>query len=289
MCIQVLAILADGIPDRVTVALRFPRGSWRHRNRSCVQTILNSRSHWAIVVKRTRLPRWFERLYVSSKFKVMSKAKKNSKGSVYALRKSRQDFYVKYSDDGKSKDVGPAMIMIKDEDEDRIDSPFPAAFSPTENNTTYSLDIDLHLDVPEDEEQKSGMAELYAQVVPKSQRAENADSYKKGAEASEEAIVSNGDATVSVDPYSKYAKVVPRSQRSKPAEETNGKPASNGHVTRSDNDKLKIEARSKVLSAIGSEPITIQNGEIETSYRPTAQRIDNALGGKITYNESAEL
>ena len=25
------AILADGIPDRVTVALRFPRGSWRHR------------------------------------------------------------------------------------------------------------------------------------------------------------------------------------------------------------------------------------------------------------------
>ena len=30
-CIQVPPILADGIPDRVTVALRFPGGSWRHR------------------------------------------------------------------------------------------------------------------------------------------------------------------------------------------------------------------------------------------------------------------
>ena len=219
----------------------------------------------------------------------MLKAKKNSKGSVYSLRKSRQDVYVKYADDGKCKDVGPAMIMLKDEDEDRIDSPFPAAFSPTENKTTYSLDIDLHLDVPEDEEQKPGMAELYAQVVPKSQRAKNVDPDKKDAEASEEAIVSNGDVTVSVNPYSKYAKVVPRPQRNNPSEETNGKPASNGDVTRSDNEKLKIVARSKVFSAIGGEPITIQNGESETSYRPTAQRIENALGGKITYNESAEL
>lgn len=221
----------------------------------------------------------------------MLKAKKSSKASVYALRKSRKDIYVNYADDGKCKDVGPAMIMLKDEDEDRIDSPFPAAFSPTENGTTYSLDIDLDLDIPENEEQteKSGMAELYAQVVPKSQRAKNAGSDKKDAEASEEAIVSNGDVTVSVDPYSKYAKVAPRSQRNKPAEETNGKPASNGDVTRSHNDKLKVAARSKVLSAIGSEPITIQNGENETNYRPTAQRIENVLGGKITYNESAEL
>ena len=224
----------------------------------------------------------------------MLKAKNYSKGSVYALRKSRQDVYNKYADDGKCKDVGPAMIMLKDEDEDRIDSPFPTAFSPTaENKTSYSLDIDL--DIPDDEEQKetkSGMAELYAQVVPKSQRAKNADSDKKDVENSEEATVSNGDVTVSVDPYSKYSKVVPRSQRNRPAEETNGKPASNGDVTRSDNYKLKIEARSKVLSAIGSQPIAIQNGDGETSYHqnvPTAQRIGNALGDKITYNESAEL
>ena len=225
----------------------------------------------------------------------MLKVNKNSKGSVYALRKSRQDVYLKYADDGKCKDVGPPMIMLKDEEEeeDRIDSPFPTAFSPTGNKTSYSLDIQLDLDIPEDEEKKdtkSGIAELYAQVVPKSQRAKNnAESDKK------DTTVSNGEITISVDPYSKYAQV-PKSQRNKPAEETNGvpngKPASNGDVRKSDNQKLKIEARSKVLSAIGSEPIVIQNGNNDTSYRhnvPTAQHIENALGSKMTYNESAEL
>jgi len=191
---------------------------------------------------------------------------KSTKQSVYSPRKSRQDIYHKYADDGKCKDVGPTMIMLKDEDNDRIDSPFPTAFSPTENQKSYSLDIDLDLDVPDDEqkETKSGMAELYAQVVPKSQRSKD----KKNDETSKDTPVSNGDSKLTVNPYSQYAQVTPKSQREKPSRAIvpNGKPASNGQ---SDEEKLKKEGRSEVLSAIGSRPIVIE--------------------GNATYNESAEL
>lgn len=214
-----------------------------------------------------------------------------NKGSVYSPRKSQKDVYLKYVDDGKCQDVGPAMIILKDEEvqaDDRIDSPFPTAFSPT---LSYSLDIDLDIEVSGEEKQNEGMADLYAKVVPKLQRPKEEDSKKK-----DTTPVSNGKVAISVDPHSQYATVVPKSQRSKPAKETtavaNGKPTSNGLVTRSDNHKLKAEARSKVLSAIGSEPILIRSDDNEISYRknvPTAQRIESALGNKALYRESAEL
>lgn len=231
----------------------------------------------------------------------MLQAKKGTKGSVYTPRKSRKDIYLKYADDGKSKDVGPAMIILKDEDvrddDDRIDSPFPTAFSPTLNMANYSLDIDLDLDLPGDEKPEETKTYTYATIVPKSLRPTDGDSGKKDLETNGDAPVSNG-VTITVDPHSQYAKVIPKSQRNGSAENNsaiaNGKPASNGVVARSsDNQKLKVTtARSKVLSAIGSEPIAIRNDDNEMSYRrnvPTAQRIESALGSKVTYRESAEL
>ena len=212
---------------------------------------------------------------------------KNTKQSVYALRKSQQDVHHKYSDDGKCKDVGPTMIILKDDDDDKMDSSFPTAFSPTENKKSYSFDIDLDLDVPENEpkETKSGMADLYAQVVPKAQR----DKDKKDVKRSKDNPASNGDVKITVDPYSQYAQVTPKSQRNNPSIVPNGKPASNEG---SDEEKQKIDARSKVLSAIGNEPRVIHNGDSQTAYhqnRTTAQRTDSVIGGKVTYNESAEL
>lgn len=223
----------------------------------------------------------------------MLQVKKGTKKSVYTPRKSRKDVYLKYADDGKSKDIGPAMIILKDEDvrddDDKIDSPFPTAFSPTFN---YSLDIDLDLALSGDDKTKEAKVEetvLYSEVLPKSQRPENAN-----LETSDDAPVSNG-VTITVDPHSQYAKVIPKSQRNNPAGSSstsaipNGKHASDGIVPKSDNHNLKAVARSKVLSAIGSEPIAIRNDDSELSYLPTTQRIESALGSKVTYRESAEL
>ena len=227
----------------------------------------------------------------------MLQAKKGTKKSVYTPRKSQKDIHLKYADDGKSKDIGPAMIILKDEDvrddDDKIDSPFPTAFSPTFN---YSLDINLDLALSGDEKPKETKlaieeAAVYSEVLPKSQRPENA------LETSDDIPVSNG-VTITVDPHSQYAKVIPKSQRNHPAGNSsnsavaNGKPASNGIVPQSDNRNLKAVARSKVLSAIGSEPIVIRNDDDEVAYRrnvPTAKRIESVLESKVTYRESAEL
>lgn len=224
---------------------------------------------------------------------------KRSQESVYSPRKSRQNFYLKYEDDGKSKDVGPDMIMIRDEEDDKVDSSFPAAYSPTMNKMNYSLDIDLDIDMPMDDKQKFGMNDLYTPVVPKSERAaKNASAKKNDSETSEETAVSNGGVDISVDPHSQYARVIPKAQRSKkPAKETGPsayeKPTSNGVVKQSDEVKAMDEARSRVLSAIGSEPVAVRGDCSEKGYYhkniSTAQKIESALGNKPTYRESAEL
>ena len=216
---------------------------------------------------------------------------RNAKASVYALKKSRKDAYMTYGDDEQCKDVGPAMIILRDEDEDddRIDKPFPTAFSPTANNISISFDVDFSAVSEKQQETKSETTDLYAKVTPKSQRTKETE-----LETSEDAPVANGKVAVSVDPYSQYAKVMPKSQRKVVSENSavaNG--SAYGPLEKSDRQKQKLEARSRVLSAIGSQPVAVVESDYnEITYRrnvPTAQRIESALGGKVKYNESAEL
>ena len=209
-----------------------------------------------------------------------------------------RDIHLKYADDGQCKDVGPAMIILKDEEGTDNDRTFPTAFSPTLAMKTYSLDIDL--DVPENSNQNgttsSGMAELYAQVVPKSQRIKNSgstlSSEKKDLETSLDAPVSNGEVAVDVDPNSQYASVVPKSERNKPTT-AYGTHASNGVVLRrSANLNMNTDRRSQLLPVMGDEPVLVKGDSNEVRYRTntfTGQGIKSALGDKVTYRESAEL
>jgi len=181
---------------------------------------------------------------------------------------------------------------LQDEDDDKIDSPFPAAFSPTLNTTAFSLDIDFSAISGKQPEANSETAghDLYAQVIPKSQRKKVE---KNELETSADAPVSNGRMAISVDPYSQYATVIPKSER-KQVTGTRTVANSSAYSPKGESDRQKqtIQARSQVLSAIGNQPIAIKNDNNEMTYYrnvPTAQRIENALGGKVTYTESAEL
>lgn len=224
-----------------------------------------------------------------------------SKGSLYSPRKSRKDVYLTYGDDdGQSKDIGPEMIMLKDEedDADRIDSPFPAAFSPTGKTTSLSLDIDIALD---EKKQTAETRDLYATVVPKSERPKSKEYEKKDHETNGELPVANSEVALSVDPQSLYAQVTPKSKRKQLGVKENGSvanggPLSSGDAQRADKKDKKTlnvaEARSRVLSAIGSQPIALQSDYNDIVYHrnvSTAQHINSSLGSRISYSESAEL
>lgn len=217
----------------------------------------------------------------------MSKTKKNS---VYALRKS--NMYLRYVDDEQCKDVGPNMIILKDEfDDDKIDSPFPTAFSPTTaSKTDFSFDIDISLNSDKQQETTSETADVYAQVIPKSQRRMTDKGQKKDLKANKEAHIGNGEIAVTVDPHAQYTKVQPRVQRIKASEERRA--YANNRLSREvPQEKSKSEARAKVLSAIGSKPMAIQSDDNGITYRkniPTAQRIESALGNTNS-RESTEL
>lgn len=220
------------------------------------------------------------------------------KGSNYEARNWRKDAYHAYQDDGMSKDIGPPLTTIKDEveDDDEIDSPlFPAAFSPTPGQQNGKIDL----------ADTESLSDLYAKVIPKSQRPKLEESMSE-----DDAPATNGEVNVDVDTNSDYAKVVPKSQRQKDNKETANKekPATkplakpSSYALRVDNgvedteviqrsDKQKSAARSKVLSAIGNQPIAMTNGD-EVSYRQkvsTANRITSALGNGVQYKASAEL
>ena len=217
-----------------------------------------------------------------------------TKGSNYELRKSRKDMYLTYWDDEKSKDIGPQLTTIKDEeeDEDRIDSPiFPAAFSPTPGQLNGMTDL----------ANAENFSDLYAKIMPKSQRPK-----LEGSLNEEDTLVTNGGVNVVVDTNSIYAKVVPKSQRQKEVKEaTNKEKPATKPLPKPSNYSLRVDsgdedttavrqkkaAKSKVLSAIGNQPIAITNGD-EVSYHQkvsTANRITSALGNGVQLKDSAEL
>lgn len=212
------------------------------------------------------------------------------KGSNYELRKSRQDIYESYRDDEQGKDIGPTLTTIRDEedDEDKIDSPlFPAAFSPTldgqQNGKTGLSDAE-------------NLSELYAKVIPKAQRPK----LEKSLSEDDAAPVTNGEVSIAVE----TTEDVQDSQRQKdeepkkPATKQLLKPSSYSLRNEEEyatvvprSERQKNEARSKVLSAIGNQPVAVSNGD-DVSYhqtKTTANRITSALGNGVHYKDSAEL
>jgi len=215
------------------------------------------------------------------------------KGSNYEMRQPRK---VAYRDDGNSKDTGPPLTTIKDEieDDDRIDSPlFPSAFSPTPGQQNGKLDL----------ADTENLSDLYAKIIPKSQRPKLEESISE-----DDAPVTNGgEVNLVVDNNSNYATVVPKSQRQRDDTETakketpSTKPLAkpSNYALRVDNgdedtavvqrsDKQKSLARSKVLSAIGNQPIVVTNGD-EVSYHQKVSIANHITSNGVQYKDSAEL